>query len=79
MKQLEDLLLFLVRSLVDEPEKVEVSGTEDGSQVDFEVRVAEGDVGRVIGRRGRTINAVRTVLKAASVNAEKKVSVELAE
>lgn len=79
MNQLEKLLLFLVRSVVDEPEKVEVTGTENGSAVDLELRVAEEDIGRVIGRRGRTINAIRTVVKAASVNLDKRVSVELAE
>lgn len=79
MNQLEKLLLFLVRSVVDEPEKVEVTGTENDSAVDLELRVAEEDIGRVIGRRGRTINAIRTVVKAASVNLDKRVSVELAE
>lgn len=79
MEQLEGLLLFLVRSVVDEPEKVEVAGTEDDSRVDLELKVAEDDVGRVIGRRGRTINAIRTVVKAASINEGKRVSVELAE
>ncbi len=77
MERLENLLSFLARSLVDEPEKVEVSGTEDGSRVDLELRVAEGDMGRVIGRNGRTIKAIRTVMKAASVKVGKLVNVEV--
>jgi predicted RNA-binding protein YlqC (UPF0109 family) len=79
VSRLEDLLVFLARSVVEEPEAVEVSATEDESRVDLELRVAEDDMGRVIGRRGRTIKAIRTVVKAASVNENKKVSMELAE
>jgi hypothetical protein len=75
--QLENLLLVLARSLVDEPERVEVSGTESDSQVDLELRVAPDDMGRVIGRQGRTIRAIRTVVKAASVKAGKRVTVEV--
>jgi uncharacterized protein len=75
--QLENLLLVLARSLVDEPEKVEVSGTESDSRVELELRVATDDMGRVIGRQGRTIRAIRTVVKAASVKAGKRVSVEV--
>jgi predicted RNA-binding protein YlqC (UPF0109 family) len=75
--QIENLLLVLVRSLVDEPEKVEVSGTESDLRVDLELRVAPDDMGRVIGRQGRTIRAIRTVVKAASVKAGKRVTVEV--
>ncbi|HEX7170194.1 MAG TPA: KH domain-containing protein [Rubrobacter sp.] len=77
MATLENLLLVLARSLVDEPEKVEVSGTETDSRVDLELSVADGDMGRVIGRQGRTIRAIRTVVKAASVKLGKRVTVEV--
>ena len=77
MARLENLLLVLARSLVDEPGKVEVSGTESDSRVELELRVAPADMGRVIGRQGRTIRAIRTVVKAASVKAGKRVSVEV--
>jgi predicted RNA-binding protein YlqC (UPF0109 family) len=77
MATLENLLLILARSLVDEPERVEVSGTETDSRVDLELRVAPEDMGRVIGRQGRTIRAIRTVVKAASVKEGKRVSVEV--
>ena len=77
MRQLEDLLLFLARSLVDEPEKVEVSGQETESRVDFTLRVAQRDMGKVIGRGGRIVKAIRTVMKAASVKANKRVNVEV--
>jgi uncharacterized protein len=77
VEQLENLLLVLARSLVDEPESVEVSATETDSRVDLELKVADDDMGRVIGRQGRTIRAIRTVVKAASVKQGKRVSVEV--
>jgi predicted RNA-binding protein YlqC (UPF0109 family) len=77
MEQLENLLLVLARSLVDEPDSVEVSATETDSRVDLELKVSDDDMGRVIGRQGRTIRAIRTVVKAASVKQGKRVSVEI--
>ena len=79
MQQLESLLRFLARSLVDEPEKVEVEGRETDSRVDLTLHVAPDDVGRVIGRGGRIVKAIRTVMKAASVKANKRVNVEVAD
>ena len=77
MAQLEGLVLVLARSLVDEPDRVVVSATETDSRVDVELRVAPDDMGRIIGRQGRTIRAIRTVAKAASVKVGKRVSVEV--
>jgi uncharacterized protein len=77
MVQLENLLLVLARSIVEEPDKVEVSATETDSRVDLQLRVAPEDMGKVIGRGGRTIRAIRTVVKAASVKLEKRVNVEV--
>jgi len=79
LRQLEDLLLFLARSLVNEPEKVKVEGRETDLRVDLTLRVAPDDVGRVIGRGGRIVKAIRTVIKAASVKANKRVKVEVAD
>jgi predicted RNA-binding protein YlqC (UPF0109 family) len=79
LRQLEELLVFLARSLVDEPEKVEVEGRETDSRVDLTLRVAPDDVGKVIGRGGRIVRAIRTVMKAASVKANKRVNVEVAD
>ena len=77
MQQLVDLVRFLTKSFVDEPDQVEVSGTEDDSRVDLEIKVAQDDIGKVIGRQGRTIRAIRTVAKAASVKVGKRVNVEV--
>jgi predicted RNA-binding protein YlqC (UPF0109 family) len=79
MEQLQNLLLLLVRPIVDEPERVEVAASESENRVDLELTVAPDDVGKVIGRGGRTIRAIRTVVKAASVNAGKRVNVEVAD
>jgi predicted RNA-binding protein YlqC (UPF0109 family) len=75
--QLENLLLLLARSLVEEPDKAEVSGTESDARVELELRVAPEDMGKIIGRGGRTIRAIRTVVKAASVKLGKRVNVEV--
>ena len=77
MGELENLVLVLARSLVEEAEKVEVSGTESDSRVELEIRVAPEDMGKIIGRGGRTIRAIRTVAKAASVRVGKRVNVEV--
>jgi predicted RNA-binding protein YlqC (UPF0109 family) len=79
VRQLENLLLFLARSLVDEPEEVEVEGRETDSRVDLTLRVAQGDMGKVIGRGGRIVKAIRIVMKAASVKEGKRVNVEIAD
>jgi predicted RNA-binding protein YlqC (UPF0109 family) len=79
VNQLENLLLFLARSLVDEPDKVEVEGRETESRVDLTLRVAQGDMGKVIGRGGRIVKAIRIVMKAASVKENKRVNVEIAD
>ncbi|MBA2511672.1 MAG: KH domain-containing protein [Rubrobacter sp.] len=76
---MQNLLLLLVRPIVDEPERVEVVASESENRVDLELTVAPDDVGKVIGRGGRTIRAIRTVVKAASVNAGKRVNVEVAD
>ncbi len=77
MDQLEDLLRFLVQGIVDDPDSIEITGTENGSRVDLELRVASEDMGKVIGRGGKTIGAIRKVMKAASVKANKRVNVEV--
>jgi predicted RNA-binding protein YlqC (UPF0109 family) len=77
MRRLENLLLFLARSLVDDPEKVDVSGRQTDSKVNLTLRVAPKDRGKVIGRQGRIVKAIRAVMKAASVKVNKRVNVEV--
>ena len=75
---MESLLAFLARALVDDPEQVVVESfeEEDGTVV-LELRVAEDDAGKVIGRGGRTVSALRTVVKAASVKQNRRVLVDV--
>jgi predicted RNA-binding protein YlqC (UPF0109 family) len=77
--RLQNLLVLLVRPIVDEPDRVEVEASESDTRVDLEIRVAPDDIGKVIGRGGRTIRAIRTVVKAASVKVGKRVNVEVAD
>lgn len=62
----KDVLRYLVKSVVSDPDAVEVTGEPDGGRVRLEVRVGPGDMGRVIGKRGRVANAIRTVVSAAA-------------
>jgi predicted RNA-binding protein YlqC (UPF0109 family) len=74
----EDLLAYLARGLVDDPDAVEVdSFEEDDGTIVLELRVAEDDAGKVIGRGGRTISALRTVVKASSVREGRRVLVDV--
>jgi uncharacterized protein len=73
-----DLLAYLARALVSEPEAVEVHEVEEiEGEVVLELEVADEDLGRVIGRGGRVANALRTVMKAAATRAEKRVVVDI--
>ena len=75
---MRDLLEFLARSLVSDPNAVEVNEVEEvEGEVVLELEVAEDDLGRVIGRGGRVANALRMVMKAAATRAEKRVIVEI--
>ena len=60
------VLQHVVRSIVDDPDAVSVDAREDDDKVFLEVRVGSGDLGRVIGRRGRTAQSIRTVVRAAA-------------
>lgn len=68
-------LEYVVRSIVDTPEAVEVDLVA-GDPDRYDVRVADGDMGRVIGRRGHTADAIRTVVRAAAAREERSVDVE---
>ena len=60
------VLTHVVRSIVDNPDAVQVESVDDGDKVLLEVRVGDGDLGRVIGRRGRTAMSIRNVVRAAA-------------
>ncbi len=74
---MKELLEYLIKSLVDYPDEVEVQPVEGEKTIIFEVRVASDDMGKVIGKQGKIANALRTILKAAATKDGKKVSMEI--
>ena len=75
---MRELLEFLARGLVQDPDAVKVTELEEvEGEVVLELEVADDDLGRVIGRGGRVANALRTVMKAAATRAEKRVIVDI--
>ena len=76
---MRDLVEFLTRTLVEDPDAVSVEEVDDNGDIVLEVSVAEGDLGRVIGRGGRVANALRTVAKAAGARDDQRVIVEILE
>lgn len=74
---MKDLLEYLAKSLVDNPEDVHVTVTETETAVVLELTVAKEDVGKVIGKHGRIARALRTILKASGVRDGKRVIVEI--
>lgn len=73
------LIEFIARSLVDEPDQVQVTEVEGEQTTVLELKVAKEDLGKVIGKQGRTARAMRTLLSAASTKAKKRVVLEILE
>lgn len=74
---MKELVEVIAKSLVDSPEEVVVTETEENDAILLELKVAPADMGKVIGRQGRIAKAIRTVVKAASSKGEKKVAVDI--
>ncbi len=79
MAELEELVRYVSRALVDEPDDVRVATVEDDRAVVLELTVAEDDLGKVIGKDGRTARAIRTVLAASSARLKKRAVLEILE
>ncbi len=73
-----DLLLYIARSLVNNPDQVTVETKELESSITLALHVAEEDMGKVIGKEGRIAKAIRTIIKSTSRNESKPVYVEIA-
>ncbi|HEX4606391.1 MAG TPA: KH domain-containing protein [Candidatus Angelobacter sp.] len=69
----------IAQALVDAPEQVQVTPVEDGDATILELRVAQPDLGKVIGRQGRTAKSIRTILGAASMKFKKRYMLEIVE
>jgi predicted RNA-binding protein YlqC (UPF0109 family) len=76
-RSMTELLEFLVKALVEEPDEVEVEELEEDGDLVYEISVADGDLGRVIGKGGRVANAIRTIAKAAAVRIDRRVIVDI--
>lgn len=74
---MEELVKFIAKSLVDDPEKVKVEVKEEAQATIIELSVAPDDMGKVIGKQGRIAKAIRTIVKAASIQEDKKYIVEI--
>ncbi|HPX56611.1 MAG TPA: KH domain-containing protein [Syntrophales bacterium] len=76
---MKDLIKYMAQSLVDNPDKVEVSEVVGEQTSVIELRVAKEDLGKVIGKQGRTAKAMRTILSAASTKLHKRTVLEIIE
>ena len=74
---MDELVLFMAKSLVSLPEEVSVNTKQDGDCTVIELHVAEQDMGKVIGRQGRIAKAIRTIVRAASLRENRKYTVEI--
>ena len=74
---MRELVEIMVKALVDNPEEVKIIEKEEENATLIEIRVADGDMGKVIGKQGRIAKAIRAVVKAASSKEEKKVIVDI--
>ncbi len=76
---MRDLLELIARSLVDRPDDVSVEQFDEGDETFYEIRVATEDLGKVIGRQGRTARALRTLLGAAGMKLRRRLVLDIVE
>ncbi|MCA9954269.1 MAG: KH domain-containing protein [Ardenticatenaceae bacterium] len=76
---MKDLVEYVVKSLVESPDEVSVEEIDDAAETVLELTVSGSDMGRIIGKSGRVINAIRTLAQVAAAKQGKRVSVELIE
>ena len=76
---MKELVEYIAKSLVDNPESVKVTEIETGQMLIYEVQVGEDEMGKLIGRQGRIVKAIRSVVRAAGARQGKRVTVEVIE
>ena len=74
---MKELVEVIAKALVDQPDEVSVTEKKEGRTIVLELHVADGDMGKVIGKQGRIAKAIRSVVKAAASKEDKKVVVEI--
>ena len=77
MSKVKDLIEYVVKALADKPEAVSLSEIEGETSIVLELRVDQEDMGRMIGREGRTINAMRSIARVLGAKMGKKVTLEI--
>ena len=75
---MEELLVWIARGLVDEPDAVRVERVDEGDVILLRLHVAPGDVGKVIGRQGRVVRALRTIVRSAGARGDRRALLEIA-
>jgi len=76
---MKELIQYIVKALVDNPDKVDVKEIAGEKSIIYELRVGEGDLGKVIGKEGRTAKAIRTIITAAAMKQGKRTVIEIIE
>ncbi len=76
---MKELIEFVVKALVDDPSEVSITEIAGDTKILFELRVAKGDIGKIIGKRGRTASSIRTILNAVSTKQGKRAELEIIE
>jgi len=76
---MKELVELIAKALVDHPDKVKVKEIESAQSILLELRVADGDLGKVIGKQGRTARAIRTILNASGIKLKKRFVLEILE
>lgn len=76
---MKDLVLYIAKALVDNPDKVEVNEVSGEKSTVLEVKVKESDRGKIIGKEGRIIKSIRTIVNSASAKLDKRSTVEIIE
>ena len=74
---MKDVLVYLINSLVDEPAAAKLSTSEDGNVVRFKLSVAPSDRGKIIGKEGRVVKSIRTLLQVEAAKSSKKVFLDI--
>lgn len=73
---MKEVLETVIKNLVDSPDSVSINELEGEKSIVFEVKVAENDMGKVIGKQGRVARAIRTLLKAVAAKEQKRITIE---
>lgn len=79
MNDVKELIEYIAKAIVDKPEDVEVKGVEGENSTVIELKVAKDDIGKVIGKKGKTITALRTILNATRAQKDKRQVLEVLE